>query len=152
MSVLDSFKRTFSLEDDYESFQDEVDAAEVSPQENNVIKPSFFKRREKETAGPAAIRPAVEEQAVNIIRPEAFDDAMAIVNEVRAGEIIVINTARMDLKSAQRLLDFVSGAAFALDGDIQEVMEAVYVVTPCGVSLKNSARTESVMKNLFGMK
>lgn len=154
MSVLESLKKTFSFDDDYESFQDEVDAVEEPAVNDNVIKPSFFRRRDKETmrALPANEIPAEAGQALNIVRPERFEDAMDIVNELRRGQIVVINTSRMELRTAQRLLDFVSGASFSLDGEIQEVQEAVYVVTPAGVALKNSIRTDSMMKNIFGLK
>lgn len=154
MSVLESFKKTFSFEDDYETFRDEVDLEPETREEDNVIKPTFFKRREKENLRALPVRETYREEAsaLNIVKPEHFDDAMNIVTDIRSGQIVVINTSLMELKTAQRLLDFVSGSTFALDGDIQEVMECVYVVTPAGVPMKNSVRSESVMKNLFGLK
>ncbi len=154
MSVLESFKKTFSFEDDYETFRDEVDLEPETREEDNVIKPTFFKRREKENLRALPVRETYHEEAaaLNIVKPEHFDDAMNIVTDIRSGQIVVINTSLMELKTAQRLLDFVSGSTFALDGDIQEVMECVYVVTPAGVPMKNSVRSESVMKNLFGLK
>lgn len=154
MSVLESLKKTFSFEDDYETFRDEVDLEPESKEEDNVIKPTFFKRREKENIRALPVRETYHEEpaALNIVKPEHFEDAMNIVTDIRSGQIVVINTSLMDLKTAQRLLDFVSGSTFALDGDIQEVMECVYVVTPAGVPMKNSVRSESVMKSLFGLK
>lgn len=153
MSVLESLRKTFSFEDDYETFRDEVDV-EPDMKEDNIINPPFFKRKEKEKlrALPARETYHEEAQALNIVKPQQFEDAMNIVSDIRSGQIVVINTAEMELKTAQRLLDFISGSTFALDGDIQEVMECVYVVTPAGVSMKNSVRSESVMKNLFGLK
>lgn len=166
MSVLDSIKKTFSFEDDYEAFQEEVDLAEGPAKvADNVIKPSFFKRRdtdkEKEMDVPrqghrplARTDTLMEEggSALNIVKPERFDDAMTIVEEVRAGRIVVINTNNMDIRTAQRLLDFVSGSTFALQGDIQEVMESIYIASPRGISVKNSARAESAVKSLFSFK
>ena len=153
MSVLESLKKTFSFDEDYETFQEEVDAPETTGTDDNVIKPSFFKRREKDSVRVLPAPGPVEAgQALNIVRPERFDDAMTIVGELQSGQIVVINTSRLDLKTAQRLLDFVSGATFALAGEIQEVMEAVYVVTPAGVALHNAVRTDSMMKNIFGLK
>lgn len=154
MSVMDSLKKTFNFDEDYETFRDEVDAS-VEAEEDNVIKPSFFRRREKETLRTVPLKQSAPEetgQAVDIMRPDRFEDAMTIVDELKDGRIVVINTSQMELKVAQRLLDFVSGSTYSLAGDIQEVMEAVYIVTPCGVSLKSSIRTESVMKSIFGMK
>jgi|LFRM01.1.fsa_nt_gb cell division inhibitor SepF len=154
MSVLESLRKTFSFDDDYETFREDIDK-EVETPEDNVINPPFFRRKEKETLRALPVReshPHEEAAALNIVKPERFEDAMDIVNNIRSGQIIVINTSLMELKTAQRLLDFISGSTFALDGDIQEVMECVYVVTPAGVAMKNNVRSESVMKNLFGLK
>lgn len=154
MSVIESIKKTFSFEDDYEGYQDGIDGEEDTT-ETNVIKPSFFKRKEKEPIQ-ALPRPSqiVEEpgQTLNIVKPERFEDSMSIVSDLKAGRIIVLNTNQMEMRQAQRLLDFVSGASFALGGDIQEVMESIYVISPQGVSMKNSARTESTVRSLFGIK
>lgn len=155
MSVIESIKKTFSFEDEYEAYHDGVDGEDDLAEETNVIKPSFFKRREKDTikALPRTHQ-AVEEpgQELNIVKPERFEDSMAIVNDLKMGKIIVINTNKMEMRQAQRLLDFVSGASFALNGDIQEVMESIYVVSPAGVSMKNSIRTESAVRSLFSLK
>lgn len=153
MSVLESLRKTFSFDDDYETFREDIDK-EVEPTEDNVINPPFFRRKEKETLRALPVRESHHEEtpALNIVKPEQFEDAMDIVNDIRSGQIIVINTSLMELKTAQRLLDFISGSTFALDGDIQEVMECVYVVTPAGVAMKNNVRSESMMKNLFGLK
>lgn len=153
MSVLESLRKTFSFDDDYETFQDDIDE-QTETGEDNVINPPFFKRKEKETLRALPVRESHREetQSLNIVKPEQFEDAMDIVNNIRGGQIVVINTSLMEIKTAQRLLDFISGSTFALDGDIQEVMECVYVVTPAGVAMKNNARSESVMKNLFGLK
>lgn len=154
MSVIESIRKTFSFEDDYEAFQDGVDIEE-EVEETNVIKPSFFKRKEKDglRALPKAAEIAEEPgQSLNIVKPERFEDSMSIVNDLKAGKILVINTNQMEMKQAQRLLDFVSGASYALNGDIQEVMESIYVVSPHGVTMKNSVRTESAVRGLFGLK
>lgn len=170
MSVFDAIKKTFSFEDDYEAYQEEIDSSEaVKEDSDNLIKPSFFKRRdqkeqERPVRGELLRTPAretfdskadphdTESQALNIVEPQRFDDAVSIVSELKNGQIVVINTNKMELKTAQRLLDFVSGAAFTMNGDIQEVMESIYVVSPPGISVRNSAHTESQVKSLFSFK
>lgn len=155
MSVIESIKKTFSFEDDYEGYQDGIDGQDDVDEKSNVIKPSFFKRKEKDglkVLPKPSFVPEEVGQALNIVKPERFEDSMTIVNDLKDGKIIVINTNQMETRQAQRLLDFVSGASYALNGDIQEVMESIYVVSPHGVSMKNSARTESAVRGLFGLK
>lgn len=172
MSVFDSIKKTFSFEDDYEAFQEEIDIIGETKEkgDDNLIKPTFFKRREQKVQERPRSRETLKapdreafrtqaqaqafdgHQALNIVEPHRFDDAVAIVGELKNGQIVVINTNKMELKTAQRLLDFVSGAAYCMNGDIQEVMESIYVVSPPGISVKNSARTETQVKSLFSFK
>lgn len=164
MSVFDSIKKTFSFEDDYEAFQEGVDNREVSPGsgDDNIIKPAFFKRKEQKETERAretiktrdldSFQGESQTQALSIVEPKRFDDAVGIVAELKRGEIVIINTNKMELKTAQRLLDFVSGATYCMNGDIQEVMESIYVVSPPGISVSNRAHTESQIKSLFSFK
>lgn len=155
MSLVVGLKKAFGFgdedyEDNYEVENNETFEDEVK---ENIIMPGKFRLRKREMD----LNESVETEAndgfsVNIIKPQSFDEAMAMVDELKKGKMLVINTGALDIKNAQRLIDFVSGSSYALSGDIQEVVEGIYVVSPKGVSMKNSNKTESALKSLFGFR
>ncbi|MEQ8199778.1 MAG: cell division protein SepF, partial [Clostridiaceae bacterium] len=68
---------------------------------------------------------------------------------LKSRKIVVINISALDLKVAQRLLDFVSGACFALAGELQEVERNVYILSPSNVEVTNELKSELSSKGIF---
>ncbi len=72
---------------------------------------------------------------VMVMEPRSFDDAAAIVQNLRNRKTIVLNLHLLDKEQSQRTIDFVCGAAHALDGKPQKVGDLVFVFTPSNVTL-----------------
>ena len=70
-----------------------------------------------------------------VMEPRSFDDAAAIVQNLRNRKTIVLNLHLLDKEQSQRTIDFVCGAAHALDGKPQKVGDLVFVFTPSNVTL-----------------
>lgn len=158
MSIVTSLKKALGFDDalDYDDEDYSVDDQETFEDEvsENVIMPRKFKIRKRELAleESTALDSRDDGFTVNIIKPKGFDEAMAMVDELKADRMLVLNTGSLDIKNAQRLIDFISGASYALSGDIQEVIEGIYVVSPKGISMKNSNKADSALKSLFGFR
>ena len=87
-----------------------------------------------ETPGVQPIRSAADMQIVTL-EPTKYEDASSIADHLRDMKFVVLNLARADMAVARRLLDFVSGVAYAEDGHIMKVAEQVYVAAPYFVDL-----------------
>lgn len=72
---------------------------------------------------------------VKVVEPRSFDDAATIVQYLRDRKTIVLNLHLLDKEQSQRTIDFVCGAAHALDGKPQKVGDLVFVFTPSNVTL-----------------
>lgn len=72
---------------------------------------------------------------VKVIEPRSFEDAATIVQHLRNRKTIVLNLHLLDKEQSQRTIDFVCGAAHALDGKPQKVGDLVFVFTPSNVTL-----------------
>ncbi|PKK38692.1 hypothetical protein ABB02_01998 [Clostridiaceae bacterium JG1575] len=126
-----------TLDDPY--YEDEELAPLEPARRDNVITPKSFTKSPRDSIqSPLGVREGAKgsSSSLCISKPERYEEAAQVVEEVRSGRILVLNLSALDVKIGQRFLDFVSGAAFALEGDIQEVMENVYVVSPRGINMK----------------
>ena len=72
---------------------------------------------------------------VKVMEPRSFEDAATIVQHPRNRKTIVLNLHLLDKEQSQRTIDFVCGAAHALDGKPQKVGDLVFVFTPSNVTL-----------------
>ncbi|GFZ30494.1 cell division protein SepF [Clostridium zeae] len=86
---------------------------------------------------------------VMITKPSAYEDATEICDALKSRKIVVVNTSNLENKIAQRLLDFISGACFALAGELQEVERGVYILSPSNVEVTSELKSELSTKGLF---
>ncbi len=157
MKLMNSLKKTFGLEE--EEFE-EMDYKDERKEKNeirkteiigeNVIRPGAFRRNEDNiTELPSFSEDSSKKQSVSIVTPKSFDEALKVSEDFMAGKIIIINTSMMEIRIAQRFLDFVSGTSFAVGGDINRVEDNIYIVTPNDVDVLNAVGKDSAFKNLF---
>lgn len=72
---------------------------------------------------------------VRVIKPTNMEEAREIVDTLIAGCTVVLNLEGLDVEVAQRVIDFSSGACYALDGQLQKVSSYIFILTPNGVAI-----------------
>lgn len=74
--------------------------------------------------------------AMEVFHPKSFDDVQTIIETLKANRpaIVYLNTLKKD--DAQRALDMLSGAIFALDGGVMPIETGIYIFTLDGVTLR----------------
>jgi FtsZ-interacting cell division protein YlmF len=78
--------------------------------------------------------------AMTVVSPQDFSEASDVAKEVLRGVTVVLNLDRMNKESCRRLLDFLGGVVYALDGGIKKVAASTYIVTPTHVDIYDSQR------------
>jgi cell division inhibitor SepF len=81
-------------------------------------------------------------------KPSEFQDIMEIVDSVKLRRIVVMNISEIDQKNAQRMIDYVVGAIYALNGSFEEVAKSIYVIAPESVEISNELKQE-LNRNTF---
>ena len=72
---------------------------------------------------------------VCVIKPTSFEDSREISETLLANRMVILNMEGMDTGTAQRIIDFVSGSCYALDGDLQQISNCIFLVTPHSVGV-----------------
>ena len=80
------------------------------------------------------IRAATQLQVV-LVKPEKVEDASAIADHLREKRTVVLNLESTNKEIARRLLDFLSGVAYANEGKIKKVAISTYIITPYNVDI-----------------
>ncbi len=80
------------------------------------------------------IRAATQLQVV-LVKPDKFEDASAIADHLRDKRTVVLNLESTNKEIARRLLDFLSGVAYANEGKIKKVAISTYIITPYNVDI-----------------
>ena len=81
--------------------------------------------------------------SIIICVPERYEEAQAICSHLKDRSSVLINLEKADKELAQRIVDFVSGTIYAIDGDIKRVANGIFAASPSNVdllSMKNESR------------
>lgn len=81
---------------------------------------------------------------VSVYAPRSFSDVVEIADALRSRQVVIVNLQNADRTLLQRVVDFTSGVAYTLDGKIQKLAEAIYLVVPAGVAV-NAAGLRDAM-------
>ena len=72
---------------------------------------------------------------VIVIEPKTFDDAQQMANNLREKKPVVINFEKTEAEDAKRIIDFISGTTYALNGEIKKVGHNVFLCAPSNVNV-----------------
>ena len=72
---------------------------------------------------------------VVLVKPERFENASEIADHLREKRTVVLNLEQTDKNIARRLIDFLSGVAYANEGTIKKVALSTYIITPYNVEI-----------------
>lgn len=82
--------------------------------------------------------------AVAVFAPRSFADVTDIADALRSRQVAILNLQGADRGLLQRVVDFTSGVAYTIDGRIQKLAEAIYLVVPAGVVVNSANLREQV--------
>ena len=72
---------------------------------------------------------------VCVIKPSSIEDEIEITDTLLNGRTVIINMEGLNVDTAQRIIDFTSGSAYALHGNLQKVSNFIFIATPHGVDI-----------------
>ncbi len=90
---------------------------------------------EREASSTMGERYTASSANVVICKPQTFKDVQGLIDNLRRKEPLIFNLEGISNESAQRILDFMSGASYALGGSMKRIKEYLFLVTPEGVSI-----------------
>lgn len=80
---------------------------------------------------------------LRVVRPESFKNVDQIADHLLSRRTVVLNLETAGKDTAKRLIDFLSGVAYAIKGDIRKVSNNTYVITPGNVTVSGDALGEA---------
>ena len=139
-------------DEDYDDYDEELDEFEEPAQEAapRTRRPSPFANSSATTAAPAAAvaapaAPAAStpsfggqvlnmnsgnKQEVVLFHAKSFDDAAKAADELRRKKAVILNMENVDKALTRRVVDFLSGSVYALDGSVKKIAQATYLFCP----------------------
>lgn len=90
-----------------------------------------------------------QSQQVIVLHPQSMEIAQDVANYVRSGRIVICNFEHVEQRIAQRVVDFMTGAAYTLDGRVHAVSDLIFLVTPRNITLTDAFEDEDTSMDLL---
>lgn len=78
-----------------------------------------------------------------VFQPSSYEEAECIIDNLKARKPVIMNLDDLDIELGQRILDFVGGAVYSLNGDIKKVARSIFVVAPSNVDVAQNIAERS---------
>ena len=152
------FAQPYSDEDydDYVEEMDEYEEEEVEPTPRAGRRPSPFATSAQEPeAAPAApassassssfsgqvLNMSSGKQEVVLFHAKTFEDAAKAADELRRRKAVILNMENVDKSLTRRVVDFLSGSVYALDGRVKKVAQSTYLFCPHNMDVVGDLET-----------
>lgn len=155
MSLMDELKKIIHPYDDEDY---EYDDEPLDEDERADARPAFDDRREdrrddrkgddRRSSKVVNIH-ATAALKVVLVKPERFENASEIADHLREKRTVVLNLESTNKDVARRLLDFLSGVAYAGEGKIKKVSANTYIITPYSVDIMGDLIDELESSGLY---
>ncbi|WP_025785131.1 cell division protein SepF [Sporosarcina sp. D27] len=150
MSIKGKFEKWFYLDEEEEAAAQEAAAKQqvaTTQPERKPSKQSSMKnaplpkqnRKEPQTAGNIVSLQSVQKSSkVILVEPRVYAEAQDISEHLTNKRAVIVNLQRIDREQGIRIVDFLSGAVYALNGDIQRIGTDIFLCVPENVEVNGS--------------
>lgn len=133
----------------WETEEEDEEGQEQEEVNEEVRQPQFLPSGIKKQQGKVVNIHQSNQFKVVIVQPENYEDAQEICDHLKNKKPVVINLENIERELAQRIIDFLSGSIYALDGNIQKVTNGIFLIAPHNVDIMGDFKDELRNKSAF---
>ena len=129
--------RKWFFEDEYEDFDDFDEEMEENEEEEN--KTSLFeKAKSARTSEVVNKLNANKDSNLVLFEPRSYSETQDIALYLKQKKAAVVNLHRLQKEQSKRVIDFLSGVIYAIDGDIQQIGPKIFLCTPKNIAVSGN--------------
>lgn len=84
------------------------------------------------------------EYEIGFFEPKIYEDSLNIATNLRSGSPVIVSLKHLDPSEGTRLIDFVCGTAYAIDGHMMKIGDSIFLFTPSAIRINSSEDRGSI--------
>ena len=150
MGFMDELKKIIHPYDDEDyDYEDELEVTERAESRATIFDERRAERKAEDRQNKVVNIHATAALKVVLVKPERFENASEIADHLREKRTVVLNLESTNKDVARRLIDFLSGVAYAGEGKIKKVAANTYIITPYSVDIEGDLIDELENNGLY---
>ena len=135
MGLGDTFKKLVGIEDVEDDFTEEdIAAAKAQLAKEETRRPGTENNKAVPISQKISIAGTSAFKLV-VIEPKSFDECPKLVDSLKGRRPVIINLEKIETETAKKIFDFLSGATYALNGNVQKVANNIFIFAPESVDI-----------------
>ena len=132
MSFISSVKNFIGMDDEDEFYDDDEYMEDDDEEYEDEPKRRFasFSRASKVVPVRAG-----SSSKVRIIKPKSFEESGKIADEIKQDRLVIFDVTTLEVDTARRIVDFIVGSAYALNGNVRRVSGGIFVAAPNSIDI-----------------
>ena len=135
--------KILGVENEDEEYLDEFDSVDT-PVDDREFTVNTSNSKKNKVVG----MPGVQQVKVIISQPNSFEQSEEICEHLKEKKSIIVNLEYVNKDVARRIVDFISGAVYGLDGNIQKISNSIFLVAPFNYEITNEVMKEDIKNKL----
>lgn len=157
MGLLDSIKNIMSIPDEDE-FEDEFEEEEAEREQEpkKKAKADSYSSPKKSEPSPRILGGGKNAKTVSfnqsqmqvvLVKPDRFEDVSSIADHLNEKKTVVLNLEAANREVSRRIIDFLSGVAYANKGNIKKVANSTFIIVPFDVDVMGELMLDDIDEN-----
>ena len=150
MGIGETFKKMIGIEeiidDDFDDEEIQEEKRKMQKEESKIVTPSpskFGRESSRNDKVYQQIEKKLSFAGTNtfklvVIEPKNFDECPKLVDSLKGKRPVIINLEKIETETAKKIFDFLSGATYALNGNVQKVANNIFIFAPETVDIASS--------------
>lgn len=132
MGFWNQFKIFLDPDDGYHEVEEEMN------EENESSNVQEYRRTPSNVVSFQQAQQNKKVSKIFVMEPSVYTEAERIADALLKGEAVIINFKKMEVADAKRVIDFVVGVTYAINGDVQQIREDIYICSPPNYQVQGS--------------
>ena len=148
MSMFDNLKSKLGIDTEADSYIDDTED-EIFAGGQGAPQQDYEQPEVKQHSNKVVNINATTQLQVVLVKPERFEDASTIADQLNAKRTVVLNLESTGKEVSRRLIDFLSGVAYSNNGQIKRVATSTFIITPYNVDIMGDLIDELENNGVF---
>ncbi|MBQ4118878.1 MAG: cell division protein SepF [Clostridia bacterium] len=146
MGLFENIKNIMTIPPEEDEFEETYEEVEEAPKKKPVSEPVQQKREAQPRilggGKSKTVNFNINQMQVILVKPDRYEDSSAIADHLTANKTIVLNLESCESSVSRRIVDFLSGAAYAIGGNVRKVAVSTFIIVPNQVDIQGEVSLE----------
>lgn len=138
MDLVAKLKNLTGLGVDYDDYEEEEFEEEALEEEKPVYKSAFSRKNKVVPMNSQSVQ-----SRIVVLKPKCFNNSTQVADELKMRRPVVIDVGALDPDEARRVVDFIAGTVYGVNGNMQKVSGGIFLATPSQVDITGEIMGDS---------